>query len=230
MLKRAKPLPKPRTPDTRIPEEIVEKISDSIVQFEPINGHPYNTNLLQIREVVAPLLLQIQYEKTGGTHNLIGLIRPVSAYTTHYGAELSEPTRVGAYDVMIDDDATAVICVRTEAAHKAKSADRGTYETVRQDTAQFILSVVKDTWVQELKDTETFYTNVAPKALLAHLQAGCTGCHALELLALQNEMQRYHLEVEGIPKYINMLEYAQKQAGPSSRTIANKTLLLFASM
>ena len=42
-------------------------------------------------------------------------------------------------------------------------------------------------------------------------------------------MQRYHPEVEGIPEYINMLEDAQRQAGRSGRTIADKTLLLFAS-
>ena len=50
-----------------------------------------------------------------------------------------------------------------------------------------------------------FHTNVAPKALLAHLQAGYMGRHTLNLLELHNEMRRYHLEVEGIPEYINML-------------------------
>ena len=61
------------------------------------------------------------------------------------------------------------------------------------------------------------------------LQAGCTCYHALNLLVLHNEMQLYHLEVEGIPEYINMFEDAQKQAGRSRRTIANKKILLFAS-
>ena len=42
-------------------------------------------------------------------------------------------------------------------------------------------------------------------------------------------MQRYHLEVEGIPDYINMLEDAQKQVGQTVQTIADKTLLLLAS-
>ena len=42
-------------------------------------------------------------------------------------------------------------------------------------------------------------------------------------------MQRYHLEIEGIPEYINMLEDAKRQAGWSGRTIADETLLLFAS-
>ena len=68
---------------------------------------------------------------------------------------------------------------------------------------------------------------VAPKDVFAHLQAGCTGRNALGFFELHNEMQRYQLEVEGIPEYINMLEDAQRQAGRAGRTIADKTLLIF---
>ena len=42
-------------------------------------------------------------------------------------------------------------------------------------------------------------------------------------------MQHYHLEVKGIPEYINMIKDAQRQAGRVERTIANKTLLHFAT-
>ena len=160
------------------PEEIVAKFADALKQFDPIYRKPYDTDLTQIREVVVTLLIQIQYDKTGGTHNLIGLIC--------YGAEFVKPTRVGAYDATINDDATAVVCVRMEATHKANRTNRDTYETARRETAQFILDVVEYTSVRELRDTKTFYTDVAPKALLAHLQAGCTGCHYLYLLALHN--------------------------------------------
>ena len=118
---------------------------------------------------------------------------------------------------------------RIETAHKANPANRATHETARWDTAQFILAVVNDTWVRELQDTKTLYTNVAPKALLFHLQAGCTGRHALDLLELQNEMQRYYLEVKFIPEYINMLEEDQNQVGRAGRKIADETLLLFVS-
>ena len=41
-------------------------------------------------------------------------------------------------------------------------------------------------------------------------------------------MQGYHLEVEGIPEYINMIEESQRQDGRARRTVADKTLLLFA--
>ena len=80
--------------------------------------------------------------------------------------------RVGAYNATIYDDTTTVVCARNEAAHKAKCADHATYKTAGRETAQFILTVVDDTSVRELSDTETLYTDVVPKALLAHLQAG----------------------------------------------------------
>ena len=75
MLKRAKPLLKPRTPDSMTPEEIVAEFADALKQFDPIDVQPSDTDLTRIQEVVAPLLFQILYNETGGTHNLIGLVR-----------------------------------------------------------------------------------------------------------------------------------------------------------
>ena len=130
------------------PEEIVAKFSDAIDQFNPIDAQPSDTDLKKIREVLVLLLIKTPYDKTEGTHNLIGLIRPVAAYTTRYGSDFSKPACVGAYDAIIDDDVTAVICACTEAAHKAKRTDCGTYETAQRETAQFILAIIEDAWVQ----------------------------------------------------------------------------------
>ena len=67
---------------------ITKKDEDKLPLFcgngEQVN--PIYADLTWIREVVAPLLLQIPYDKTGGTQNLIGIIWPVTAYTTQYGA------------------------------------------------------------------------------------------------------------------------------------------------
>ena len=48
--------------------------------------------------------------------------------------------------------------------------------------------------------------------MIAHLQVICWGLHTLDVLALQNEMQQYHLNGEGIPEYVNTLEDAQDKA------------------
>ena len=196
-----------------IPEEIVSKFVHALNIFDPIDKQPSDTDLRRLREAIAPLLLQIPYDETGAVHNLIGLIRPETAYVARYGEVLLDPTRVGAYNANIDDDATSFVCARSKAAHKAKRADRATYKTARRVTTQSVLIVVADTWFRELRDSDSLYTEVAPKDIFSHLQAGCTGRNSLDLLALHYEMQRYHLEVEGIPEYIDMLEDAQRQSG-----------------
>ena len=137
------------------PDEIVSKFLVALDNFEPITDQPSDSDLTRLREAIAPLLLQIPYDETGGLHNLISIVRAKPAYLKRYGEAFPEPTRVGAYDLEIDNDTTAVIRARLEAAHKARRADRATYDTVRRETTQFVLAVVADTWVCELRDPET---------------------------------------------------------------------------
>ena len=49
-----------------------------------------------------------------------------------------------------------------EAAHKARRADRATYDTARRETTQFVLAVVADTWVRELREPKMIYIEVDP--------------------------------------------------------------------
>ena len=211
------------------PEKIVSEFAHSLDNFELIDEKLPDYNLTRLREAVAPLLLQILYNKIGAVHNLISLIRPEAAYVARYSKAFPDPTRVRDYDKNIDNDGTAVVCLRSKAAHKAKRADRTTYETARQETTKFMLDVVADTWVHQLGDYDSLYIEVSPKDIFSNLQAGCTSRHALNLLTLYNGMQRYHIKVKGIPEYINILKDAQRQAGRAGRRIADETLLLFAS-
>ena len=95
----------------------------------------------------------------------------------------------------------------------------------------FILSVVEDTWVRELRDAIKFYTDVEPFALITHLRQHATGRHAFDVLYLMEHMRQYHLEHEVIPEYINTLEDAQKMVALSDarNTIVDGTLMLIAS-
>ena len=145
------------------PDEIVSKFSVALDNFDPITDQPSDSDLTRLQEAISPLLLQIPYDDTGGVHNLIGIVRAKPVYLKRYGEAFPEPTRVGAYDLDIDDDATSVVRARLEAAHKAWRADRSKYDTARRETTQFVLAVVADTWVRELKDPETIYTEVDPQ-------------------------------------------------------------------
>ena len=101
------------------PDEIVSKFSVALDNFEPITDQPSESYLTRLREAIAPMLLQIPYDETGGVRNLIGIVRVDPAYLNRYGEAFPEPTRVRAYDLEIDNNATAVVRARLEAAHKA---------------------------------------------------------------------------------------------------------------
>ena len=154
------------------PDEIVAKFATAMDHFEPITDQPSETDLTRLWGGVAPLLLQIPYDKTGGKHNLIGIIQSKTAYVKRYGEAFPEPKRVGAYNLEINDGATAVVQAILEAAHKAQRAERATFETVQRETTQFVLAVVADTWVRELRDTDTIYTEVDPQYLLHTFKQG----------------------------------------------------------
>ena len=64
---------------------------------------------------------------------------------------------------------------------------------------------------------------------LQHLQATFTGLHALGVLTLQNEMHKMHLEAEGIPEYINLLEDAHKKAVRAGNPITAATVVMIAT-
>ena len=90
--------------------------------------------------------------------------------------------------------------------HKARIADHNVYVAAERITRQFILKAAKDMWARELRDPDNFYKMVKATDLLTHLQSICGVLHALDVLALQNEIQRFHIKAEVIPEYINTLE------------------------
>lgn len=211
------------------PEEIVAKFAEALEQFEPVVGQPTDSDLNRIREVLVQILLVIPYDEAEGIHNLIGLIEEDGKYQAAYTKPFVRPTKLPIYDSAIPEDAKAVVRARMEAEHKAKRQDHVTCETAEREAREFVLNVVEDTWVRELKDDSTFYAKVRAKKVLQHLQGTCTGLHALDVLALQNEMQQYHLEAEGIPEYINLLEDAQKKATRAGNPITDATVVIIAT-
>ena len=113
--------------------------------------------------------------------------------------------------------------------YSSKKEDYRLFYAAERKFTKLILAIVNDMWVRELRDPNLFYTAVKPRDLLGHLQTLCVGLHATDVLNLQNEMQTYHEDMEGIPTYINMLEDAQRQPNRAGNLITDPTLLLFAS-
>ena len=122
------------------------------------------------------------------------------AYKSHYGANFLTPSRPDIYDVDIPIDSLNAVWVRHKASNTAKKEDYRLFAAAERESSKFILAVVKDTWVRKLRDPNIFYTAVKTRYLLKHLHAMCVGLHATDVLNLQNDMQTYHENMEGIPE------------------------------
>ncbi len=132
--------------------------------FPPIKGKPTDDNLLSIRETFLPILMEVPYDQLGGVHLLTSLITDDVRYAAEHGGNaFKRPIRLPLYDMSIKDDATTVIRVRAEAAHKTRLDDYASFEAAERGAAKFLREVVDKVWYNDLKDADTFYV-IIPSA------------------------------------------------------------------
>ncbi len=111
------------------PNAITLLIKEARDDFPPIKGKPTDDDLLLIRETLLLILMEVTYDQLGGVHSLTALITDNVKYAAeHGGNSFKHPIRLPLYDASIKDDATTVVWVRTEAAHKARLNDYASFK------------------------------------------------------------------------------------------------------
>jgi hypothetical protein len=197
--------------------------------FPPFEGKPTDYNLLLIRETLLPILMEIPYDQLGGVHLLTAILADLAKYAAdHGGTPFCRPICLPLYNISITNDATTVIRVRAEAAHKARLDDYASYKAVEWGTTKFLRKTVDKVWFNDLKDADTFYTKVTALEIISFLDANSGGLHAVDMISLETNMHQYYVQSDGIPQYINMLEDAQKKAKWAGMPIADIELEMMA--
>ncbi len=105
-------------------------------------------------------------------------------------------TRPAVYDQDIAEGASRVKRTCPEASWAARIQDYEAYEAAKAGVKAFIEAVVEDTWIRDLRDPETFYSNITALMLLNHLLDRLGGLHALDMVSLTIQMSQYY---EGTP-------------------------------
>ena len=150
-------------------------------------------------------------------------------YAAEHGSNpFKRPIRLPLYDGSIKDNATTVIRVPTEAAHKARLDNYASFEVAECGAAKFLCKVVDEVWYNDLKDADTFYAKVTALEIISFLDANSGGLHAIDMISLRTNMHQYYVQVDSIPQYIIMLEDAQKKAKRAGMPIANVELFMMA--
>jgi hypothetical protein len=172
----------------------------------------------------------IPYDQLGGVHSLTAILTDPARYATdHGGNNFRRPARLPLYNASIANDATTVVRVKAEAAHKSRRDDFASYESAERGVAKFLHDAVEEVWYNDLKDAETFYTKVTVWDIMSLLECNSGGLHAIDMMGLRTNMQLYYSQADGIPQFINMMEDAQKKAKRAGMPIANIKLVMMAS-
>jgi hypothetical protein len=117
------------------PDAITRLFKEAYDTFPPLEGKPTDDNLLAIREMLLPLLMVIPYDQLNGLHSLTAILMEATKYEAEHGnAEFVRPVHPPLYDKNIADDATTVVRVCAEAAHKSRLDDYASYEAVAKPT------------------------------------------------------------------------------------------------
>ena len=196
------------------PDAITRLFKEAYDTFPPLEGKPTDDDLLAIRESLLPLLMVIPYDQLKGIHALTAILTEATKYEAeaeHGHNKFVRPGRLPLYDKNIADDATTVVRVRAEAAHKSRLDDYASYKAVERGNAKFLCDVVDEIWYNDLKDAETFYTKVTAIKIMALLDANSGGLHVVDMISLRTNMTQYYVQADGIPQFIVMMEDAQKR-------------------
>ena len=195
------------------PADITLALQKATEGFTAIVDQPTDNNLIDIRQLLLPVLMKTKYDELTLTHNLLGVILPSERYQHIYnkGAYLI-PSVIALYDDTIDKDVTRTEVHQAEGKHEARRNDRQLYETSNNSCQNFIMAVVDKTWYKELEDPDTFYTKVTALKLLDHLTGFFLGLHTVDAVDIPQVVKTLFSDAEGIPQFINAMEAVQRKS------------------
>ena len=151
-------------------DDLTLALQKAMEGFMTIVDRPTDNDLIEIRQLLVPVLMKTKYNKLTLTHNILGVILPSERYQHIYkkGAYLIPPV-IALYDETMEKYATRIEVHQAEGKHEAQINDRQIYETADNACQSFIMAVVDETWYKYLEDLDTFYTKITALKLLYHL-------------------------------------------------------------
>jgi hypothetical protein len=221
------PLP---IPATMTPKAITSALAAAQALFLPIDGQPSNNDHVRLSNTILPILLKANYDCVKGVHNLWGLVASVDCYLHHYDAPFVPPaTRPACYDLAFNAEASCVNHVQAKTTWAALIQDNEGYKATERGIKVFIKAVEIDTWICNIHNPKSFYSNVTALAIFDHLCEHSDAQHSLDMVLLTIQMSQYHEGMPDIPKYIFLLEDAQCKTARACLPVTDQTLTVLAS-
>ena len=138
------------------PAELTLATQKATEGFTVIVDRPTDNDLIEILQLLVPVLMKTTYDELTLKHNLAGVILTTKRYEQiHKKGAYAIPPVIPLYDDSIDKDATRLEINRAEGKNEAQRNDRQLYKTANNTCRSFIMTVVDETWYKELEDPDT---------------------------------------------------------------------------
>ena len=112
------------------PADITLALQKATEGFTAIVDRPTDNDIINIRQLLLPVLMTTKYDKLKLTHNLSGFIFPSEHYEEVYSnGDYAITDVIALYDDVIDVNATRTEVHQAEGKHEAKRNDRAIYKT-----------------------------------------------------------------------------------------------------
>ena len=110
------------------PADLTLAIQKSMEGFTAIADYPTDNEIINIQQLLLPVLMKTKYNELTLTHNLSGVILPTERYEQVYsnGAYVISSV-IALYDDAIDINTKRIEVHRAEGKHEAKINDHALY-------------------------------------------------------------------------------------------------------
>ena len=154
-----------------------------------------NYELTRLYKGIMTILIPILYDIEKGIKNLMGLVLEKENYKQHYRAKLPTPIKPVVYDETIPNNFMNVVQEKAEAVHIEKLRITYSFPPLNVKPVTLFLLSLKTHGSANCRNL-SHSTPPCPR-----LNSSPTyGLHELDVLALQDKMQHYHLDMESIPE------------------------------
>ena len=108
--------------------DVVTAFAVALADFPVDHDRPDDAYVQKAFDAIATILYSLEYDTVNGVHNLMGIIKDVTAYTTYYGEAFPIPKHPKAFDDSIDKKkAVSFASQKAETNHRAVLKDWTTY-------------------------------------------------------------------------------------------------------
>lgn len=171
-----------------------------------------NTWMDEIAQMAS--LITVRTIPGGIEHGLLATVIPEEEYQLEIedeDYEYEEPTDPGSYPELDGDEEPHEVS-RLEAEHKDKQNDFIKYTAFKQHIANEFTQCVDSTWIEDLSNGRSKYTNVSPKQFIAHLKSEAARLSTQEKSEMKKKIFITWDQVEDLKAFIKRMELLEEKA------------------